>query len=202
MPKLACLWPGLPQLWMRGAWSGLALAVGFTVLVNLAVAASLVWTEWLSAGLLSACWGAVLALWLAAAGVSLRGAGDDAERKVSAEEDLFREAQAHYLRGNWIEAETMLTRLIGRDARDVDARLMLATLKRHTNRLDEAEDELRRLVRLEDAGKWQQEIESERVQIAGARNEQLLDGAPVDELPSLAARGGGEATPSGLPDAA
>ena len=39
------LWPGLPQLWFEGAWSGLALAVGFGLLVNFLLVASLIWVE-------------------------------------------------------------------------------------------------------------------------------------------------------------
>ena len=37
-----------------------------------------------------------------------------------------------YLRGAWFEAETLFGRLVAQDQRDVDARLMLASLLRHT----------------------------------------------------------------------
>ena len=45
----AYLWPGLPQVWLRGSWVGLTLAVGFTALANVLLAATLVWDEWLPA---------------------------------------------------------------------------------------------------------------------------------------------------------
>lgn len=173
MPKVACLWPGLPQLWMRGAWSGLALALGFTVLVNVLLMATLVWTEWFRFGLLAAGWTAVGALWVASACASLGwlGASQD-PAGVDDGESLFREAQTHYMKGNWFEAETLLNQRLGRNGRDAEASLMLATLKRHTGRLDESLAQLERLERLESAVFWRQEIARERWLIARAREEQ------------------------------
>jgi hypothetical protein len=49
-PKLhwsAYLWPGLPQVWLRGSYVGLALAIGFTALANVLLVATLAWDEWL-----------------------------------------------------------------------------------------------------------------------------------------------------------
>ena len=43
-----------------------------------------------------------------------------------------------YLRGNWLEAESLLQRLIRESARDFDVHLLLATLYRRTRRYDEA----------------------------------------------------------------
>lgn len=172
-PKLACLWPGLPQLWLRGAWSGLALAIGFTALVNLLLVASLLWTDWLDSGLLLAGWGAAVTLWLASAWVSLGRNGTGSRGVVRpTENDLFQEAQTNYLAGNWFEAETCLNRQLQHNARDVDARLMLATMKRHTGQWDEALRQLEQLERFEDAEKWQQEIERERSLVAQYRAEQ------------------------------
>ena len=45
---MAHIWPGFPHLWNRGSWAGLALAVGFTVLLNVLLVATLVWTGWMS----------------------------------------------------------------------------------------------------------------------------------------------------------
>jgi hypothetical protein len=179
MPKVACLWPGLPQLWMRGAWAGLALALGFTVLVNILLMATLVWTEWFRFGLLVAGWIAVGALWTASAFVSIGWLGaSQAPSGVDDGEELFREAQTQYLKGNWFEAETLLSQRLGRDGRDAEASLMLATLKRHTGRLDDALAQLQRLERLEGAVFWRQEIARERWLIARAREEQADEADP------------------------
>lgn len=202
MPKLVCLWPGLPQLWIRGAWSGLALALGFTALVNVLLLASLVWTQWLPWSFLLAGWAAVGMLWLFSTIVSLGWLGASG-RQASAEdgEELFREAQTHYLKGNWYEAETLLNQRLSRNGRDIDAQLLLATLKRHTGRLDEALGQLEQLERLEHAMKWYQEIARERMLIARARAEQ---GAEKEEsvAPPSQARETPATTRASLPEAA
>jgi predicted Zn-dependent protease len=90
-------------------------------------------------------------------------------RRADPEADRFDQALDGYLKGNWIEAERLLGGLLRRDDRDVDARLMLATLLRHTRRFDEATRELNRLVRLEGAQKWALEIRREGELLTGAR---------------------------------
>jgi cytochrome c-type biogenesis protein CcmH/NrfG len=75
------------------------------------------------------------------------------------------------LKGDYYQAEHVLEELLRRNLRDVDARLMLATLLRHTGRLDEAAGQLDTLVRLEGASKWQWEIEQERDLLAEAKTE-------------------------------
>ena len=75
--------------------------------------------------------------------------------------DLFLAARGEYLRGKWNKSEELLSRILADDPRDVEARLMLATLMRHRSRIDEAREHLRRLQRLERAGNWNMEIERE-----------------------------------------
>lgn len=181
--KLACLWPGLPQLWVRGTWSALALAVGFTAILNLVLAATLIWTEWLDGKTLLACWAGLGVLWVASTVVSLRGTGAEADL-AEMPGDLMPQAQECYLKANWLEAERLLNRMIGRNARDVDARLMLATLQRHTGRLDEAAQQLERLARLDDAAKWEQEIEAERRLLTEAHLPADDDALQVEEAES------------------
>ena len=67
-------------------------------------------------------------------------AGDVAMRPTPDErsDQWFREAQAAYLAGDWVSAEQTLLKLLRHDARDAEARLMLATLWRHEGRLDAA----------------------------------------------------------------
>ena len=66
MPWAAYLWPGLPHLWNEGSWAGLALAVGFTVLLNTLILATFVWTEWLPERVKLACGLTTGVIWLAA----------------------------------------------------------------------------------------------------------------------------------------
>ena len=93
-----------------------------------------------------------------------------ASRRASIpDEDAFGEALDHYLKGDYYQAEQMLEGLLRRNVRDLDARLMLATLLRHTGRLDEATRQLDTLARFEGAGKWELEIEQERELLAKRR---------------------------------
>jgi hypothetical protein len=157
------LWPGLPQLWTYGLWSGLVLAIGFGVLVNLLLAASFVWVELVSSDHLRLGWLATAALWGASAAITVRWKWNHtAPKAMATAEALFREALSEYLQGNWFEAEARLNQLLGRWPGDVEARLLLATLLRHTRRHDTALEQLERLERLKDADHWQQEIAAER----------------------------------------
>lgn len=162
IPRVVFGWPGLPQLWLHGSWAGLALALGFTVLVNVVLVASFVWTEWLNSETVVVGWLAMAVLWGGSWAFSqkrLQAGGLDTTRS---QDDRFREAQQYYLQGDWYKTEESLNRLLGSDVGDVDARLMLATLKRHTGRLDEAKVELDGLQRFEASRKWSEEIRSER----------------------------------------
>ncbi len=179
-PKILCMWPGLPELWGRGSWSAVILALGFTLLINIVLVSSLVWTSWLDPALRLAGWLAVVSLWVAAAWNARRTAAEPGEDSLR--EQWFAEAQSHYLRGEWYEAETLLCRLAGRKGHDVDALVMLATLKRHTGRLDEAEALLEQLIHRDDARDWQRELLAEQALVARDRVETLEEAeASVDE---------------------
>ena len=73
------------------------------------------------------------------------------------------------MKGDYYQAEHVLEGLLRRNLRDVDARLMLATLLRHTGRLDEAAGQLDTLARFEGAGKWELEMRRERELLAEAK---------------------------------
>ncbi len=89
----------------------------------------------------------------------------DGSAKASARDKLFREAQTQYLQGNWIETETALKKLLKKDHRDVEARLMLSTLWRHTKRREESLREVEFLVRTEEASGWAQELQQLRTKL-------------------------------------
>ena len=165
------LWPGLPQLWLEGTWSALALAVGCAALLNLLVLSTFLWVELLAARLVVAGWVVLAVLWAGSATASYHVQQTrKRDPQGGSAEDLFREAQSEYLRGNWFIAETILSRLIDHNPRDLEARLLLATLLRHTNRYKEASDHLARLERLEGAVKWQLEIAGERDRLRTRNN--------------------------------
>ena len=79
----------------------------------------------------------------------------------------FRQAQATYLASDWVKTEQLLLKLLKQDARDVEARLMLATLWKHQQRGKEALRQLDRLERLEAADRWRHEIATLRKAIEG-----------------------------------
>lgn len=169
----AYLWPGLPQLWDRGSGPGLVLALGSAAMLNAALLGTLVWSEWLPPGVRSALWLGVAVVWSGSALVSqgLKRPAGGGEDSSSTTEPLFVQALGLYLQGDWFEAERTLVTLLRRNPRDVDARFLIATLLRHTARLDEAARQLDQVERLEASRKWELEISRERALIAQARAE-------------------------------
>lgn len=173
-----CGWPGLAQLWLRGTWSSLALAIGFSVLLNVALVATFVWPTLLGETFPVFAWTAIAVIWICSAVVSYRMIGlwsgppvMAANAKVADNEDfllenechtLFNRAQGEYLKGNWIEAEALLKRQLSSNERDVESRLLLATLFRHTRQWDLAENELETMQRFDASVHWQFEIQRER----------------------------------------
>ncbi len=166
---LTCLWPGLPALWLRGQPRGLVVALVFAAIFNFALVATFLWPNWIGVAFpQNAVWSVIGVVWLAAVGRSLwRMPGLlSAEPTDLADEDLFRKAQTEYLKGHWVETESLLERMLRHHPEDPDARLMLATLYRHTKRADEAEQQLRKLQRQPGGGKWYLEIQHERKHLA------------------------------------
>jgi hypothetical protein len=189
-PWKLCLWPGLPHLWQRGAWLGLLVAIGFAVALNLLLLASFVWVELLSPGSLRLAWMGAAFVWIVSAGWSAWFGVGATPRQVATSEAMFREALSEYIQENWFEAERILGRLLERDARDVEARLLLATLLRHGKRYEEALEQLARLELLCDAQRWAREIALERQWLAEAMTEvkpsspERTDATPTGSFPA------------------
>lgn len=195
------LWPGLAQLWLRGSWVGLLVAVGFTALANVLAAATFVWTEWLPSDVRWTALGVMAGIWLLAwidaradwrrAIAELAGDEDATGDPTEQSDQWFREAQVAYLANDWFVAEQLLERLLKLNPRDAEARLMLATLWRHQNRLGAAIEELNRLERLEAAAPWKSEISWERERIgAGSviQEQQVLNfNAAANQAPATTA---------------
>jgi uncharacterized protein HemY len=171
MPWALLLWPGLPQLWLRGEWAGLAKAVGAAVVLNGVLLCSLGWGELVSSAVRNVLWLAVGLFWTASAAVAYVQMRRRADRKrITPAKDTFAQALDLYLKGDYFQAECLLVEMLGRNERDMDARLLLATMYRHNKRYDEAAKHLDTLRRFEGAEKWVLEIERERQLIAEGRN--------------------------------
>jgi len=163
------------------------VAVGFTALANVLLLATLVFREWLPSRMLLVGYGVLAVVWLVtrwqsrserrAQSIVLTDEDEllaEARDEPPAERDLlFREAQSHYLANDWVATEQALLKLLKHDARDVESRLMLATLWRHQGRGAEALRQLDRLERLEAASEWQHEIAAERAVIEQAKENEV-----------------------------
>ena len=167
--RLLCSWPGLPGLWYRGHFSSLLLAVGFAIVLNLALISSFVWPHCLGETFPAVAWPTLLILWTVAAYVSVSTLPDvmsvASTAKVSADETsdtLFIQAQHEYLSGDWQAAESLLRQRLGRFPRDVESRLLLATLLRHDRRLEQASDQLDTIKKIDESYAWDFEIRRER----------------------------------------
>jgi hypothetical protein len=186
------LWPGLWHAW-QGEWRGLALAVCFAVGLNGALLSSFGILKvdagnWPHQPVTALSWLLVLGLW--SYGL-LRVWRDwpavqtkNDTNKESATEH-FRQAQQEYLRGHWIETETLLRQLLRENSLDAEAQLLLASVQRRTRQWNQARKTLRALQETNPAAaKWLMEIEAELARIdelenetgATNRNESLGDG--------------------------
>jgi len=167
MPWAVYVWPGLPQLWVRGSWTGLAVAVGAAGVLNLLLLGTFAWSELIAADVRTALWAGLAVAWATAAGVSARwNPRELAEPLPDLPECDFDQVLDSYLKGNWFRTQRDLGKLLKRNPRDLEARLMLATLLRHTGRIEEALGHLEALERFEGARKWSWEIRRERELLA------------------------------------
>lgn len=168
-PIILCGWPGLPGLWYRGQMSSLLVAVGFSILLNLALVSSFLWRWSLGETFPAVAWPVIFIIWSTSAWVAYQRLTDvmsvpssDKVADPDRPDTLFIQAQREYLGGHWEEAESLLRRRISNAPRDVEARLLLVTLFRHTRRLDEARDHLSEMRRYDEALEWEFEADRER----------------------------------------
>jgi hypothetical protein len=167
---IADLWPGFVQAWLAARWEGLALAAAFAAALNFAIVTSFVWPDMYgtAGGSTAIAWFVVLGFWIVGfvwlrRDASLRGR--TAENRNPQIETWFCQAQHEYLKGHWIEAESLITRLLGQRPHDVEAGLLLAAVQRRTERWREATETLNNMKGNSASAAWSYEIETELGQI-------------------------------------
>jgi len=139
----------------------LATAITFGGAVNLLLVSATLWPDVLPPAARACAWLAIGGAGIASAWRTNRILPDWHKRVVD-DRGLFPQAQAEYLRGHWLEAESLLQNLRRESRDDVEAQLLWATLLRRTKRFDEAETALDALEQLEAAEPWRWEMNSER----------------------------------------
>jgi tetratricopeptide (TPR) repeat protein len=175
-----CCWPGLPGLWQRGQISSLVIAIGFTILLNAALISTYVWPRMMGDAFPIVTWPLILLVWSTSIVFSYRSMPNWLETPKIAVADerkqsdvLFLRAQQEYLKGNWEETERLLRRCLEIWPRDIEARLLLATLLRHSRRLFDASEELAHLLKYDESINWISEIRREQklIEIIAADSE-------------------------------
>lgn len=171
-PVILCSWPGLPGLWYRGQASSLLVAAGFSILLNLALVSTFLWPWSLGETFPLVTWPIILLVWMTSACVTYKSLPDlmsvspipthPEDRSSISNDTLFIQAQSEYLKGHWPEAESLLRRNLQTSPRDIEARLLLATLLRHNRRLDDASEELENLLKYDQSINWISEIRREQ----------------------------------------
>lgn len=196
---LLCGWPGLAQLWLRGSYPALFWAIGFSILLNLALVSTFLWPALLGDTFPVIAWPILFCIWLGSTLISLRmidelsvppqmaaeqersGFSDEIVGKTDNDcqsdstgeisHTLFNRAQREYLRGHWSETESLLKARLNQTERDIEASLLLATLYRREDRFDEALSQLTQIEKFDDSVHWRFEIDRERQLIELDREE-------------------------------
>jgi len=160
--RITWLWPGLTRLWFHGEWTGLAQALAFAALVNLALFASWIRPDLVPTSVGFAAWALALCIWaVGLLHLTRRGIGRSDPANPDNPQDLFFHAQEEYLKGNWSEAESIAKKVLRDNPRDTESHLLLASIFRRTERLDLSHRSLHQAERADEGQKWSAEIQRE-----------------------------------------
>jgi hypothetical protein len=181
--RLAGLWPGTLQAWLLGSPRGLFWAISFAATLNVALLATegsplgFVGENWRVAAV-TVAWTLCLTVWVSGLrherlNLALTARSEESHRA----DDSFREAQRQYLKGHWIESETLIADMLRSHSCDVEAQLLLAAIQRRTGRQVEARKLLSSLSQEPCALGWRLEIDRELEYLA---YEQNAPRAPLD----------------------
>lgn len=163
MSWLAYWWPGLQGLHRHGKILPSLTAISYGLLLGLGVASAWVWPQLLEGTAEQLLWTVLFLLAVATFFVGDRIV-DEADEQTSEPpegNDVFRAAMTQYLRGDWFSVERNLKNALRQRPRDIECRLLLATMFRHTGRLEEAQGELLYISRVEQAWRWDVELQRE-----------------------------------------
>jgi tetratricopeptide (TPR) repeat protein len=170
-PWAIYVWPGLPHIWTHGSWPALYVAVMAAVFLIVVMVGSFGWSELIVPPLRTILWMSLAIVWGGAAVYSaIKLRRQDADGNFGSAKDIFNLAMDRYLKGDFYQAERLLLKLLEKNPRDLDARLLLATLMRHTGRIKQASEQLDKLSCFEGAEKWALEIQSEQNRLIELKN--------------------------------
>lgn len=179
---LSCLWPGLPELWWRGRISALPTALAFAAAANFLLVARFIYPDWLSGGLVRMAGWVGVAMWLFCVVRSVREMPLLLNpRRASGQPDRFVEAHQAYLRGQWAEAESLLSDCLAIENRDPPSLILLCGVYRHTARLEAAERLLEEIRLTEAADGWWLEVAAEQNRLERDKTFSTSAGRPKPE---------------------
>jgi len=141
----------------------LPTALAFAAAANFLLVARFIYPEWLSSGLVRMAGWVGVAIWLFCVVRSVREMPLLLNpRRASGQPDRFAEAHQAYLRGQWAEAESLLSDCLAIENRDPPALILLCGVYRHTARLEAAERLLEEIRLTEAADGWWLEVAAEQ----------------------------------------
>jgi len=158
------LWPGTLAAWRYGDVRSMLIAVLFGAILSTAWVGTLIWPLWLSPWRLGMLWTVVsLSALVSLVHNGMHGLLLRAHSPKGCPDSLLAEAQSHYLKANYFEAEQLLAPYCSGREPDMEACLLLAGILRRSARYPQAIDLLDRLGRLDRAVFWMDEIEREKM---------------------------------------
>lgn len=184
MLRLMCFWPGLPNAWIQGNLRALVACICFGWVTSILLLATFVWPEWLSQlGYNGLGIGAVI-VWFVGSAHNHWNLSTWLAPPEHDDGGAFEQAQDHYLKGDWFEAEAKLLSIVAENPRDAEAQLLLAGVLRHTARWQAALRRLDQLEFLQAAANWRFEIQRERALVERgiaeeAESKNVPDSTPV-----------------------
>jgi hypothetical protein len=146
------------------------LAIAFSILLNLAIISTFIWTQIFADSAFTAiAWPVILTIWAATAWIAFQNLPDVMSVKSKAcqtvldsSDALFLDARGEYLKGHWETARLLLLKQLSQTPRDIESRLLLATLYRHTRQFNDAYAQLETLEMFDESSTWESEIRREQ----------------------------------------
>ena len=162
-PRWLCFVPGLAPAWLAGHPFALLELLAFTLTLNSLLVSTWIWPQWGPSWLIWSGWLFCALFWVVSAIHAMwrlpKWLGTTP--KVP-QRDFFVEAQSEYLRGNWFDAEGLVTKRLNECPDDIESALLLAGILRRTKRWNQCSTCLLQIRLRESATPWLLEIEREQ----------------------------------------